>query len=123
MTVLSPRRHGGVRSPRLRGGAILLAIAARPWFEATMEGAMHVTELDTPVLTIDLDIVERNIATTQRYFDERGIRFRPHIKTHKLPILAHKQIDAGAVGITVQKLGEAEVMAAAGIRDIFIAYN
>jgi D-serine deaminase-like pyridoxal phosphate-dependent protein len=84
---------------------------------------MHASELDTPVLTIDLDIVERNIATTQRYFDERGIRFRPHIKTHKLPIVAHKQIDAGAVGITVQKLGEAEVMAAAGIRDIFVAYN
>src|SRR5215210_1063496 len=84
---------------------------------------MRAAELDTPVFTIDLDIVERNIATTQRYFDERGVRFRPHIKTHKLPILAHKQLGAGAVGITVQKLGEAEVMAAAGIRDIFVAYN
>lgn len=84
---------------------------------------MLASELDTPVFTIDLDIVERNIAATQRYYTERGIRFRPHIKTHKLPILAHKQIAAGASGIAVQKLGEAEVMAAAGIDDILICYN
>jgi D-serine deaminase-like pyridoxal phosphate-dependent protein len=84
---------------------------------------MHISELDTPVVTIDLDIVERNIATTERYFAEHKIRSRPHIKTHKLPILAHKQIAAGACGITVQKLGEAEVMAAAGIDDILVTYN
>jgi D-serine deaminase-like pyridoxal phosphate-dependent protein len=84
---------------------------------------MLATELDTPALTIDLDIVERNIATTQQYYTERGLGFRPHIKTHKLPILAHKQIAAGAIGIAVQKLGEAEVMAAAGIDDILVCYN
>jgi len=80
-------------------------------------------ELDTPAVTIDLDIVERNIATTQQYYTERGLRFRPHIKTHKLPILAHRQVAAGAVGIAVQKIGEAEVMAAAGLDDILICYN
>lgn len=84
---------------------------------------MQIDEIDTPFVAIDLDVVENNIRTTQQYFDQHGIRFRPHIKTHKLPAIAHKQIRAGASGITVQKLGEAEVMAAAGIDDIFVAYN
>src|SRR5713226_3344954 len=84
---------------------------------------MHIEEVDTPFVAIDLDVVENNIRTTQQYFDQYRIRFRPHIKTHKLPAIAHKQIAAGACGITCQKLGEAEVMAAAGIDDIFIAYN
>ena len=84
---------------------------------------MTVFELDTPVVTIDLDRVEHNIAKLQAYCDEHGLKLRPHIKTHKLPLLAHKQLAAGAAGITCQKLGEAEVMAAAGIRDILITYN
>ncbi len=84
---------------------------------------MHINEIDTPFVAIDLDVVERNIRTTQEYCDRHGIRNRPHIKTHKLPVLAHRQLAAGAVGITCQKLGEAEVMAAAGIDDIFVAYN
>jgi D-serine deaminase-like pyridoxal phosphate-dependent protein len=84
---------------------------------------MRIDELDTPFVAIDLDVVEKNIRTTQEYFDRHGIRFRPHIKTHKLPIIAHQQVAAGAKGITCQKLGEAEVMAAAGIDDLFIAYN
>jgi D-serine deaminase-like pyridoxal phosphate-dependent protein len=79
-------------------------------------------DLDTPVATVDLDAVERNIARLQRYCDEHGFALRPHIKTHKLPVLAHKQVDAGAVGICCQKLGEAEVMAAAGLTDILIPY-
>lgn len=84
---------------------------------------MHIDEIDTPFVAIDMDVVERNIRTTQEYFDQHGIRLRPHIKTHKLPAIAHKQIAAGATGIACQKLGEAEVMATAGIDDIFIAYN
>jgi D-serine deaminase-like pyridoxal phosphate-dependent protein len=84
---------------------------------------MHIDEVDTPFVAIDLDVVENNIRTTQEYFDRYRLRFRPHIKTHKLPFIAHKQIAAGAKGVTCQKLGEAEVMAAAGIDDIFIAYN
>jgi D-serine deaminase-like pyridoxal phosphate-dependent protein len=84
---------------------------------------MHIDEIDTPFVAIDLDVVENNIRTTQQYFDQHGIRFRPHIKTHKLPAIAYQQIAVGARGITCQKLGEAEVMAAAGIDDIFIAYN
>jgi D-serine deaminase-like pyridoxal phosphate-dependent protein len=59
----------------------------------------------------------------QSHLDKYGISNRPHIKTHKIPEIAHMQIKAGAVGITCQKLGEVELMAQAGISDIFIPYN
>ncbi|MFH6785347.1 MULTISPECIES: alanine racemase [Methylobacterium] len=77
----------------------------------------------TPAVVIDLDRVARNIARLQAACDAAGIANRPHIKTHKSPILARMQIEAGARGITCQKLGEAEVMAAAGIDDILVSYN
>lgn len=77
----------------------------------------------TPCPVIDLDIVERNIAIAQAHCDKAGLANRPHIKTHKSPILANMQIAAGAKGITCQKLGEARVMANAGITDIIIATN
>jgi D-serine deaminase-like pyridoxal phosphate-dependent protein len=83
---------------------------------------MRLDELDTPVLTADLDAVERNIAGMQAYCDEHGLALRPHIKTHKLPELARRQTDAGARGITCQKLGEAEVFADAGFDDILISF-
>jgi D-serine deaminase-like pyridoxal phosphate-dependent protein len=77
----------------------------------------------TPALVIDMDRVARNIARIQAVCDAAGVAHRPHIKTHKSPYLAKMQIAAGAVGITCQKLGEAEVMADAGIDDILISYN
>lgn len=77
----------------------------------------------TPAVVIDLDVVERNIDRLQRACDAAGLRNRPHIKTHKSPVLAALQRDRGARGITCQKLGEAEVMAAAGLDDILISYN
>lgn len=77
----------------------------------------------TPCAVIDLDVVERNISRAQALCDAAGMANRPHIKTHKSPILANMQITAGAKGITCQKLGEAEVMADAGITDILIATN
>jgi D-serine deaminase-like pyridoxal phosphate-dependent protein len=77
----------------------------------------------TPAVVIDLDRVERNIASLQARCDEAGVANRPHIKTHKSPFLAKLQRDAGAKGITCQKLGEAEVMADAGLDDILVAYN
>ena len=77
----------------------------------------------TPCAVIDMDIVERNIARAQSLCDAAGVANRPHIKTHKSPLLAKLQIAAGAKGITCQKLGEAEVMANAGITDIIIATN
>ncbi len=77
----------------------------------------------TPALVIDMDRVERNIARAQKICDDAGVANRPHIKTHKSPLLARLQIEAGARGITCQKLGEAAVMAQAGIGDILISYN
>lgn len=79
--------------------------------------------LETPAVLVDLDVAERNIERFQRHCDHHGLDLRPHIKTHKLPDLAKRQVAAGAVGITCQKLGEAEVMAEAGLRDIFLTYN
>jgi D-serine deaminase-like pyridoxal phosphate-dependent protein len=80
-------------------------------------------EYGTPIAVIDMDRVERNIARVQKACDAAGVANRPHIKTHKSPILAKLQIAAGAKGITCQKIGEAEVMANAGIDDILITYN
>src|ERR1700753_1992407 len=77
----------------------------------------------TPAVVIDMDKVERNIARVQLACNDAGVNNRPHIKTHKSPLLAKMQIAAGARGITCQKLGEAEVMAEAGIDDILISYN
>jgi D-serine deaminase-like pyridoxal phosphate-dependent protein len=82
-----------------------------------------IAALDTPAVAIDLDIVERNLRRAQAYADAHKIALRPHIKTHKIPEFAHRQIALGAHGITCQKLGEAEVMADAGISDILITYN
>lgn len=84
---------------------------------------MHFSELDTPALVVDLDGLERNIQTLQRACDDLGIALRVHTKTHKTPEIARMQLDAGAVGIVSQKLGEAEAMAAAGMDDILIVYN
>jgi D-serine deaminase-like pyridoxal phosphate-dependent protein len=80
-------------------------------------------EYGTPALVVDMDRVECNIARVQKICDAAGVANRPHIKTHKSPFLAQLQIEAGAKGITCQKLGEAEVMAAAGIDNILISYN
>lgn len=77
----------------------------------------------TPAVVIDMDRVEANIARVQAQCDAAGLANRPHIKTHKSPELAKLQVAAGAKGITCQKIGEAEVMAAAGLDDILISYN
>src|SRR5262249_58413673 len=83
---------------------------------------LHKNELDTPALLADLDVVERNIARMADFCREHGVSLRPHAKIHKAtPILAWKQLRAGAIGITASKLSEAEVLASAGIRDILIA--
>ena len=80
-------------------------------------------DLPTPIPVIDLDVVERNAMRWQVHCDEIGFGNRPHIKTHKLVPLARYQMALGARGITVQKLGEAEVMADAGIRDMLLTFN
>jgi len=78
-------------------------------------------ELDTPALLVDLDVMERNIQRMMGVFRRAGVNWRPHVKCHKSPDLALIQLRAGAIGVTCAKLGEAEVMAEAGITDILIA--
>ena len=87
-----------------------------------IQPGMSVQELDTPVLLVDLDRMERNIVEWQQAIQKHGVKLRPHVKTHKVPDIARMQLEAGAVGITVAKVAEAEVFAAAGVADIFIAY-
>jgi D-serine deaminase-like pyridoxal phosphate-dependent protein len=78
--------------------------------------------IETPALLLDLDIMDANLASMAAYLGERGIRLRPHTKTHKSVEIARRQISHGAAGITVATIGEAETFAASGFNDIFIAY-
>ncbi len=78
-------------------------------------------DLDTPILCIDLDVMESNISKMAEFIHQRGKQWRPHEKCHKTPPIAWKQIAAGAIGVTCAKVSEAEVMASAGIRNILVA--
>src|SRR5437773_5459042 len=81
----------------------------------------HKSALDTPALLVDLEVMEANIARIVATCRAHGVAWRPHSKAHKTPEIAQMQIAAGAIGVTCAKLGEAEVMAAAGIQNILIA--
>jgi D-serine deaminase-like pyridoxal phosphate-dependent protein len=83
-----------------------------------------VSDLETPVVTVDLDIMEANILRVQSYLDRHGIANRPHIKTHKIPAIGRLQLEAGAVGITCQKIGEVEVFAEEDAApDVLLTFN
>jgi D-serine deaminase-like pyridoxal phosphate-dependent protein len=79
-------------------------------------------EISTPALTIDLDTLERNLERMAVYCREHGLGLRPHTKTHKTPEVARMQLERGACGLTVAKVGEAEVMASAINAEILVAY-
>jgi D-serine deaminase-like pyridoxal phosphate-dependent protein len=83
---------------------------------------LFISDLETPAVVIDLDVMERNLLRMAEYSRSHNLRLRPHTKSHKIPELAKRQLDHGAHGITVAKLGEAEVMLDAGITDMLIAY-
>jgi D-serine deaminase-like pyridoxal phosphate-dependent protein len=85
------------------------------------EGAIDLID-DTPALVVDWAVVERNVKRMAKLSEERKVRLRPHIKTHKMVPLAKLQMATGATGLTVAKLGEAQVMIDSGMRDIFVAY-
>jgi D-serine deaminase-like pyridoxal phosphate-dependent protein len=87
------------------------------------ERRKHRDDLGTPAVVIDLDRMEANIDRLQGYMDKHRIANRPHIKTHKVPQIARRQMQAGAVGICCQKLSEAIVMVNAGLTDVLIPYN
>ena len=83
-----------------------------------------IQDIDTPAVIVDLKIVKENINAYQKYCNDVGITLRPHIKTHKIPALAKLQVKAGAVGITAQKISEAEaIISEGGIDDVLITYN
>lgn len=84
---------------------------------------MKVRELDTPALLVNAGVMLRNLMDMQEFVEAMGIKLRPHTKAHKLIPIAQKQLEVGSTGVTVSKLGEAEVMAEAGITDILIAYE
>ncbi len=83
---------------------------------------MHISEIDTPAVVINLDVMERNLRRVADYAASHNLRLRPHTKTHKTPALGKKQLVLGAAGLTVAKVGEAEVMLAAEPRDLLVAY-
>jgi D-serine deaminase-like pyridoxal phosphate-dependent protein len=76
---------------------------------------MQICNLDSPAIVIDVDVMDRNMRRMADYCTEHRIKLRPHTKTHKIPELARRQVALGAVGTTVAKVGEAEVMADAGL--------
>ena len=82
-----------------------------------------IRKFGTPCAVVDLNVLEDNITRVQKLCDKAGVLNRPHIKTHKSGEIARMQVNSGASGVTCQKVGEAEVMAAAGIKDILIATN
>ncbi len=83
---------------------------------------MFIRQLDTPALLVDLDVMERNLRRAAEYARAHDLRLRPHTKTHKVPELARRQLELGATGITVAKVGEAEVMLGADPPDLLVAY-
>ena len=84
------------------------------------EIGMTLDEVDTPALIVDLDAFERNLKRLADRVAGRGVRLRPHAKTHKCPVIALKQVELGAVGVCVQKVSEAEAMVYGGVRDVLV---
>ncbi len=81
-----------------------------------------VDRVDTPAPIVLADVMQRNIDRMQDFAAEHNLHLRPHVKTHKCLEIGRRQVDAGAVGITAGTVGEAEIFAAAGFDDIFLAY-
>src|SRR5207244_13245436 len=81
---------------------------------------MRVDDLETPALLVDLDAYERNIKRMALSLEELPVKLRAHAKTHKCPVVARHQMDAGAVGICCQTVGEAEAMVLGGVRDVLV---
>ena len=101
-----------------RSSARLCVSAVNPAYS----GTMHVAEIDTPALVVDLDIFERNLARVAQYARDHSLRLRPHTKTHKSIAIARRQLSGGAAGLTVAKVSEAEVMVRAQPSDLLVAF-
>ena len=109
-----------MRAARATGSAEVFEPRTRASVTRAILRGMTRSELPTPALLLDLDRFERNLQKMAAYVKTVGKKLRPHAKTHKCPEIARRQIAAGAVGVCVAKVGEADVMAAAGVRNILI---
>lgn len=104
-------------------GALQAAVAqvtARPWQAVELEQPLPLSTLPTPALVLDAEAFERNLSRMAAFLGEHGKGFRPHAKTHKCPVIAARQLDAGAVGICAAKVSEAVVMINAGVGRVLI---
>jgi len=88
---------------------------------APAEAGMATADIDTPALVVDLDAMERNLDKMAQMVADAGVRLRPHAKMHKSPWVAARQIERGAVGVCCQKVSEAEVMVAGGVKDVLVS--
>jgi D-serine deaminase-like pyridoxal phosphate-dependent protein len=104
--------------PHERSVSLPIALNA----DVDLGAGLSIDELDTPAVLIDLDVVDANILEMQMHADREGFRLRPHAKTHKSSFIAGRQIAAGAVGITVSTVSEAQAMRNAGIENLTLAY-
>lgn len=87
-----------------------------------MTPGTRVNELETPALLVDLDVMERNLRRVADYTRQHELRLRPHTKTHKSTLMGRRQLESGAAGLTVAKVGEAEIMVGSGTPDLLVAY-
>ncbi|MBL6690711.1 MAG: DSD1 family PLP-dependent enzyme [Pseudomonadales bacterium] len=94
--------------------------AARPLDPILLDKPIALEALQTPALVIDLDVFERNLQKMQSYLSAQGIALRSHTKMHKCPVIARKQVEAGARGVCAAKVSEAEIMCDAGIDDVLV---
>ena len=116
-------RRNFIRTGLLTGTGAALStgnLSARPAEKTLNEIGKSKWELDSPALCLDLDKLEKNIATAQSGAKAMGIGVRPHIKTHKCPAIAHRQVKAGAIGVCSAKLGESIVMLENGIENVLM---
>jgi D-serine deaminase-like pyridoxal phosphate-dependent protein len=82
---------------------------------------MRIDEINTPALLVDLDAMESNLNRMAAFFRDKPAKLRPHFKNHKVPLLAKKQLEAGAIGLTCATLREAEILVNNGVKSILIA--
>src|SRR5260370_37290279 len=100
---------------------MLPVIVEAPGETSMAESKLTMTDVETPALLVDLDVMERNLETMARFFCNRAAKLRPHFKNHRVLELATRQMEHGAIGITCARLWQAERLAGHGIRDILSA--
>ena len=107
--------------PRTPAGVAIPFVRQQPRHTLVDRPPRTIDEIDTPAAIIDLDLVNQNIKTLEDFVRFRPVHARPHAKTHKTPAIGRLQVEAGAVGLTCAKVGEAEAMVDGGIEDVLIA--